>query len=189
MSQEPTPPTAANVTESPVRKPIISAFILFYMSAVMLWVCPPSRTKDALIKPITDSIWWTGVWQGFAVFAPDPRKINFRIVATIKYDDGSEKIWNYPAMEKLGFFERYCKEHFRKFGNDCMNYNELLWPDFARYIARQQDEKAKHPVSITLTRTWADILPIEEGLNKPNPEQNRSYQFFFYKVLPEDLNR
>ncbi len=174
-------------SESAFQRAIISVFILFYITVVILWVCPWSRTKNALIEPLTPHIYYTGVWQGFAVFAPDPRKSNYRIFADIKYDDGSQKRWNYPAMEKLGLFERFCKEHYRKYGNDCLNFNELLWPDFARYVARLNNEKTKHPVTIALIRTSADIPPIEEGLGKPNPEQTKVYQFFLYRVLPEDL--
>lgn len=181
-------PMVSEPAESPVRRSIINIFILFYMAAIMLWVCPSSRTKNALIKPINDHILYTGVWQGFAVFAPDPRKFNLKIFATIKFDDGTETIWRFPTMENLGIFNRYCKEHYRKFTNDCLNYNDSLWPDCARWIARQHDGKQKHPVSVSLTRTFADIPPFnEESLRKPLPEQTKSYQFFFYKVLPEDL--
>lgn len=90
-------------------------------------------------------------------------------------------------MEKLGLFERYCKEHYRKYGNDCLNESQLLWPDFARFVARLNDEQTKHPVTVALTRTSADVPPIEEGLGKPNPEQKKQYRFFLYRVVPEDL--
>ena len=175
--------------DSPFRRTVITLFIIFYMLAVILWVLPWSRTRDALIKPITQQIYYTGIWQGFAVFAPDPRKENFRIYATIKYDDGNEKIWHYPAMEKLGVYERFLKEHWRKYGNDCLNGNNLLWADFARWVARENDEQTKHPVTIALTRTRAETLPPEDGFGKPNPEQLEKYQFYLYRVLPEDLQR
>lgn len=187
MTNGPADLHSAEQKESPFRRAIISLFILFYMTAVVLWILPWSRTREALIKPFTDQIYFTGVWQGFAVFAPDPRKVNYRIYATIEFDDGTETVWHYPAMEKLGFFERFLKEHYRKFGNDCLNSTELLWPDFARYVARKHDGTNRHPRSVALTRTWADIPPIEKGLGKPLPEQKDKYRFFLYRVLPEDL--
>ena len=175
--------------ESPFRKTVITLFIIFYIMSVILWVLPWSRTRDFFIKPITQQIYYTGIWQGFAVFAPDPRKENYRIYATIRYDDGTEKIWHYPAMEKLGLFERYCKEHWRKYGNDCLNGNNLLWPDFARWVARANDEKSKHPLTVALTRTRTETMPPEDGFGKPNPEQLEKYQFYLYRVLPEDLKQ
>lgn len=174
--------------KSPVVRAFVSAFIVFYLVAVIIWICPWSRAKETLVKPYEEQMYFFGCWQGFAVFAPDPRKVNFRIHAKITYDDGSVFVWHYPAMEKLGFFERYYREHYRKFGNDCLNSTELLWRDFARFVARKNDRAGKHPVTVALTRTWADVLPIEKGMGKPNPEQSEKYQFYLYKVESGDLN-
>lgn len=170
-----------------LSRSVISLFIVFYIGAVILWICPWSRVKEYLTEPYARQFYFLGCWQGFAVFAPDPRTSNFRIYATVTFDDGKKTVWNFPAMENLGFFERYRKEHYRKFCNDCLNSNELLWRDFARFIARKHDSAGRHPVTVALTRTWADTLPIEKGLGKPNPEQTKEYRFFLYRVIPEDL--
>ncbi len=166
---------------------VISLFIIFYISAITLWILPWSRAKQILLEPVSDQIYFMGAWQGFGVFAPDPRTNNIRIHATITYDDGTSTIWHYPSMEKLGFLERYCREHYRKFGNDCLNSTELLWRDFARFVARKHDRKNKHPLTVSLTRTWSETPPIEEGLGKPNPEQSNKYRFYLYRVAAEDL--
>lgn len=166
---------------------VISLFIIFYISAITLWISPWSRAKQILLEPVSDQIYFMGAWQGFGVFAPDPRTNNIRIYATITYDDGTSTIWHYPSMEKLGYLERYCREHYRKFGNDCLNSTELLWRDFARFVARKHDRKNKHPLTVSLTRTWSETPPIEEGLGKPNPEQSNKYRFYLYRVVTEDL--
>lgn len=170
-----------------LRQIVISLFIVFYIAAITLWISPWSRAKQLLLEPVSDQIYFMGVWQGFGVFAPDPRTNNIRIYATITFDDGSSKIWHYPSMEKLGYLERYCREHYRKFGNDCLNSTELLWRDFARFVARKHDSKSKHPRTVALVRTWSETLPIEEGLAKPNPDQSNRYQFYLYRVTAEDL--
>ncbi|MCA9805276.1 MAG: hypothetical protein KC777_25075 [Cyanobacteria bacterium HKST-UBA02] len=175
------------IKQSPLRRAVISLFIVFYMVAVILWVCPWSRVQTVLTEPFAKQMFFMGCWQGFAVFAPDPRMDNVRIYATVTFDDGTKTVWNFPAMENLGFYERYRREHYRKFCNDCLISTELLWPDFARFVARRFDEPEKHPVSVALTRVSADILPIEKGLGKPDPELKKEYQFYLYRVLPEDL--
>lgn len=172
-----------------IRKPIISAFILIYLMCVTLWLMAPSPRRNALVDLYQPVMLWSGLWQSFDVFAPNPRDVNLDLEAHITYSDGSKSIWKYPRIDQMGLIERTIHERWRKFGLDHLNWEKEknLWPDFARFVAYQENSANRHPVTIVLVRHWAYIPKPEKGLGQPPPPHNSEYEFFTYTVKPEDL--
>ena len=174
----------------PARKIMISLFVVMYICAIGLWLLPDSETKETLIAPLEPFILYTGLWQTYTVFAPNPRNFNLDLQATIVYRDGSSSVWKYPRMEQMGLLERMEKERFRKYGYDNLNSadNRVLWPDFARYVARLNRRDGNQPALITLERNWADIAAPAVGMGKPLPAHDHHRRFFTYTVVRGDLD-
>jgi hypothetical protein len=172
-----------------MRIPVISTFLIFYIYGITLWLLLPSPRRDAILKPVEPLITYTGLWQGWTMFSPDPRMVNLDLDAIITYSDGTTTVWQYPRVDKLAFFEKMLKERYRKFGYDHLNWaaEKILWPDFARWVARINNSGGPTPVKVQLERHWAHVPPPEKGIGNPLPPHANQYLFFTYEVKPEDL--
>jgi hypothetical protein len=183
-------PTAVDIKPSRpasgrLARIVITAFLLFNLAAIASWAVPVnllfvSRFKDS-VRPY---MLWSGLFQSWEMFAPDPRSTNVYVEAWLTYQDGKTSVWSFPRMEQLGYYDRYQKERYRKWANDSLRLdsNSALWPDAAAYIARLNNRPGDPPRSVRLVRCWSDI---------PAPGQPRNfwrkYVFFTYNVPPEVL--
>ena len=54
------------------RRLVISAFVLFHLAALSLWTMPDYAIKSRFQGPFRYYVLPLGVWQWWAIFAPDP---------------------------------------------------------------------------------------------------------------------
>jgi len=157
-----------NRTWSRIRRPLILSFLAWHFSGVLLWLSPDGPLKQKLITPFIGYLNFLGMWQGWSVFE-HPRTYNEYLTALVKFKNGSEKIWEFPRMEKMSITEKMFKEGFRRWTNDCVSDTNMsyLWPDATRYIARLNNRTGNPPVSVSIIRHWIWIDPPEIGINKP----------------------
>ena len=169
---------------------MISAFILFHILAFVGWSVPVnSPLVNAFRQAIRPYMLWSGLFQAWDMFAPDPSRLNGYVEAEIDFRDGETRFWKAPRMDELGFIERYYRERYRKFVNEHLRIDgdAALWPDAARHLARlYHSNPANPPVTVRLIRYWSVILPPG-----PNAEYSampwERYTYFTYAVTPEDL--
>ena len=169
---------------------LLSAVLAFHLVAITCWCLPlnsllPGRIKEA-VRPY---MLWTGLFQAWDMFAPEPPRLNFYLEAEITYRDGQKRVWKFPRMQDLGLMERYSKERYRKFANEHLRVDEsaLLWPDAARYVARLNNDPANPPVLVQLVRYWSD-LAIRMPDGSFTPERWSHFVFYRYPVGPGDLS-
>src|SRR5262249_43162511 len=123
------------------------------------WGLPGSTFRYYFVKPIGTYVIKSGLWHSWDMFSPDPLSINFNLKAEISYQNGAVRTWTFPRMEKLGYWERFHKERYRKWRERVrMDIYSVVWDDTARYIARLNDTPTNHPVQVTLIREWQPIL-------------------------------
>jgi hypothetical protein len=178
------------------KRAVISLFIFCHLYIMALWGMPGSTFRYWLSVPISDYVLYTGLWHSWDMFSPDPLAVNFTLDAEILYQSGLTRIWTFPRMEKLGYFERFQKERYRKWRERVrLDVFSMIWDDTARYIARLNDMPANHPVRVTLVRRWQPIpIPIvREGSPQEyqpmiaEPAFAFNYHFKAYDVKPGDL--
>jgi len=167
----------------------VSAFIAFHLFCIVIWALP---LDTALVvqcrEAVKGYVLWTGLFQKWDMFAPDPSKLNNYVGAVVTYRDGSKSEWDFPRMEKLGIVDKYFKERYRKYASDNLRLDTRsgLWPDAARYVARVNDKPANPPVEVTLVRYWSEVPPPGPHGDAP-PSPWSEYPFFRYTVQPGDL--
>jgi hypothetical protein len=164
-----------------------SAFIAFHLVAIVVWAMPlDSPLTVAIRESVKGYMLWTGLFQKWDMFAPDPSKLNNYITATVTYRDGRAAVWEFPRMENLGIVDKYFKERYRKYASDNLRLDtrSQLWPDAARYIARAN--ASGQPVEVDLVRHWSEVPPPGPHGDAP-PAPWSEYTFFRYTVRPEDL--
>jgi hypothetical protein len=172
-----------------LAKITLSAFIIFHLFAVSLWLLPPSPFRTHMLAPFNSYVTMSGLWQSWNVFAPVPKTWNIYLTGDVVYQDGSRTIWQFPRLEKLDYLTRMQKQPYRKWAHEGLVdvANSITWPDAARFIARQTARPGKQPQMVSLVKHWAYIPPPEVGLGKPSPEPNKSYVFYKYIVSAGDL--
>jgi hypothetical protein len=100
-------------------------------------------------------------------------------------------MWEFPRMERMGVWERYGKERWRKWRERVrQDAYSPIWNDTVQWIARENNFPGNPPKQITLIRYWDQIPPPIKGDFQPMPREfdfKYSYRFKFYDVKQEDL--
>ena len=167
----------------------ISAFVAFNLFAIITWCVPWDSPLIARCRELSRPyLIWTGLFQKWDMFAPEPSKLNNYVAAMVTYRDGETAQWTFPRMEQLGYADKYWNERYRKYANDNLRLdaNARLWPDAARYIARVNNRASNPPAVVELVRHWS-IVPSPTSDRREQPAPWHQYTFFRYKVAQGDL--
>ena len=100
-------------------------------------------------------------------------------------------------MHRLGLWERYHKERYRKWVENVIGSgDDRLRTDAARYVARQFGDAASPPVTVHLILRWTDLELARSPsgqvlgtalLDRRVPHAHPSSELLFrYAVRPED---
>lgn len=151
-----------------VRKPVITAFILFNFYLILLVFMRDTLLAEKLLQPFDRYVIFFGIHQAFNVFAPSPRQNNNHVLASITYADGSTQIHALHRLERVPLFQKLFVERHRKFLSDNVTSGRFpfLYDDIARYIARRHNELPGNPPAVVSLYSYTcSIPPMENGLN------------------------
>jgi len=174
-------------TPQKLKYVVINLFLLVHILAISCWALPFNNPLIFSIRNLVRPYFiWSGLFQSWDMFSPDPKRVNSYLEAIVIYKDGSSILWSFPRMELLGPNERYAKERYRKFEENLQNdqYSGLR-PDAARYVARLNNRESSPPKTIMLVVRWSEIIPRTDETYDRGPWNSNI--FFTYDVQPEDL--
>jgi hypothetical protein len=164
---------------------LISVFILFHLIAITCWAVPVNWWLLVAVRQITTPyMLWTGLFQSWDMFAPNPMPANtyFKAVVITK---NHVRVWDFPRMDELSLGERYRKERYRKFlENIAVEQNAAVLPDVVRHIARFYDDPSDPPQKVMLVRYQSDITP---GSNDEDENKSKASDFYDEYIEPQDL--
>jgi hypothetical protein len=165
----------------------INVFLIFHIFAISCWCLPMANPFVQVCRSaVRPYFQWTGLFQSWDMFSPQPETTNSYLEAIVIYKDGSTQIWSFPRMELLSLTNRYSKERYRKFVEVLLDdKNSALWPDVARYVARLPSIRAGDPQKVLLLAKWSTIIYHEDGSFTRTPLDENV--FYRYDVKPEDL--
>jgi len=177
---------AENRDAKTVRRAAINVFILFHLVAItcvaLPWNLPIAAGVKELVRPYMR---WTGLYQTWDMFGPDPEMVNSYVKSVIVTQDHHMRVWSFPRMEELGLGERYEKERYRKFLEVLpQTQYALLWPDVARHLARSLNNPSDPPDKIMLIQFQSEIRPGVDDSHEPTPRPNVFYDDY---LQPGDL--
>lgn len=163
----------------------ISVFILFNLVAIVSWAVPLNVPPLPQIKEIVRPyLLWSGLFQSWDFFAPNPRPVNSYIQAVGVTADRHMRVFDFPRMEQLSYSKRYREERYRKFAEVLSEpAYAALWPDVARHIARLLNSADGPPRMVILMKSEA---PIKYGATEHGPAPKPQF-FYEYYVSGEDL--
>jgi hypothetical protein len=170
------------------HKPCISIFIL-------VWLCFSSLLINRhylhhLFKPVRPALAYWGFLYSFAVFPGGYIPKDKQVVAVITFDDGTTATWQYLLyLDNVTYLQQFIDWRFRKLiytylDNTKSKRNNILCPDFARYVARLNDTSNNHPVSVRFIE-YSKTIPPPGAPNTVAPISNRT--LFIYHVRSGEL--
>lgn len=159
---------------------VISLGILVVLGVLLTWNLPASELARRTQPWFQRLTYGTGLDQNWSVFAPDPPQSELNFQARILYDDGTERTWEVPEGNALtGAYWDYRWVKWGEIisaGTDARN-----WLPAAEWIARQETDAGRRPVSVTLVRR-IEPIPIGGGQDQPT-----SLDFYVHPVpLPAE---
>src|ERR1700677_4307086 len=78
---------------SVVHKLAIWTVLSTYFICVLTWDSPPGPLRSRLIPLMAPLIEATSIGQGWSVFSPDVREVNYHETALIRFKDGLQKLY------------------------------------------------------------------------------------------------
>jgi hypothetical protein len=170
-----------------MKRIAINAFLAFHLLSLSCWCVPMANPLTMACRSFVRPYFlWVGLFQSWDTFSPSPKTVNSYVAAIVLYRDGNTKNWQFPRMEQLSLWERYHKERYRKFSENLQtDMYAALWPDAARFIARQNNTGPSAVSQVFLVRYWSNIVPRSDGSYVPSAFD--AHLFYGYSVLPEDL--
>jgi hypothetical protein len=165
----------------------INAFLVFHVLVITFWCLPIDNSLVSFCKNrVQPYLLWSGLFQSWDMFSPNPKSANTYVEANIIYKDGSRSTWAFPRMDQLSLTERYVKERYRKYAeNLASEANDALLPDAARYVARLNSTPSHPPRTVILVQKWSRIIPRADGPYVSEPWDQ--HVLYGYGVKPEDL--
>lgn len=162
--------------ESTAGRLVISALLALTVGTVVVWNLPPSTLRATLEPVVTPYSTLAGLMQSWRIFAPDPRQTSIEVYACVEYDDGSQSIWEPPGGRVIGPYRSY--RWLKWIEQLRLDARAELWEPAATYLARAHADDGRTPVSVTLTRRWADVARPGSG----DVPEWREYDFYRLSV-------
>jgi hypothetical protein len=135
------------------RRVCISAYILFHVAGLALWTNPPCAIKERFVAPFRYYMLPLGLWQWWAIFAPDPLRNTACLNAEVVDSKGMLHLYEFPRIGDLPWWSKLPRYRHPKFTNNMSDSSEYSkHREFtARHVVRQLGLGAElFPLSVTL---------------------------------------
>ncbi len=103
------------------RRLVISAFVLFHLSALIIWTIPPCAIKERFQWPYRYYVLPLGIWQWWAIFAPNPVSENQVLEAEVVDAKGIRHIYEFTKIGDLSWWDKISRYRHPKFTGNMMN--------------------------------------------------------------------
>jgi hypothetical protein len=117
---------------------VISAFVLFHLSALAIWTNPTCAIKERFQWPYRYYVLPLGIWQWWAIFAPEPLSENQVLEAEVGDAKKLIHIYEFTKIGDLSVWDKLSRYRNPKFTGNMMDNEYLTQRKFtARHVVRQ----------------------------------------------------
>jgi hypothetical protein len=173
------------------RRLVISAFVIFHLSALILWTMPDCAIKKQFQPPYRYYVLPLGLWQWWAIFAPDPIRNTTTLNAEVVDTKGMRQVYEFTRIGDLPWWQKFPRYRNPKFTANMSNDEYTKHREFtARHAVRQLGlDAASFPVWVSLYYDVKDSPPPGMGAVDPMAPKRlqmiERYQFgSLQEVLP-----
>jgi hypothetical protein len=152
------------------RRVVISAFVIFHLSALMMWTMPNCAIKSQFQSPYHYYVLPLGLWQWWAIFAPDPIRNTMTLNAEVIDAKGMRQTYEFTRLANLTWWQKIPRYRNCKFTANMGDSEEYAkHREFtARHAVRQLGMGAEaFPVWVSLYFEIKDSPPPGTGVADP----------------------
>jgi hypothetical protein len=151
------------------RRVVVSAFVIFHLSALILWTIPPCLIKERFQPPFRFYVLPLGLWQWWAIFAPDPVRNTLMLDAEVVDAAGMRHVYEFPRIGGLPWWQKIPRYRNPKFTVNMGMEEYAKHREFtARHAVRQLGLGAEaFPVWVSLYYVIKDVPPTGTGVSDP----------------------
>jgi hypothetical protein len=148
---------------------VLSIFVLFHISALMIWTCPPCAIKERFQAPYRYYVLPLGLWQWWAIFAPDPISNTLLLEAEAVDAQGMRHVYEFPRIGDLPWWRKIPRYRHPKLTSNMAVAEYAKHREFtARHAVRQLGLKAEaFPLWVSLYYKVMDTPPPGRGVSDP----------------------
>ncbi len=142
-----------------------NVFIGFTLFVIFAWSFP-TPIRDPATRWFSGYMRWSGLWQNWRMFAPNPVSQDRYLMARITFKDGSKTWWRMQRQSRQSQWDRMFGMRARKWASWVRDDKyKLAWPSTARWIARKHYTNPRNPpVKVEMVRSWKQLpTPPEPG--------------------------
>jgi hypothetical protein len=172
------------------RRVAISAFVLLHLSALMIWTMPDCAIKDRFQAPYRYYMLPLGLWQWWAIFAPDPLRENRVLEAEVIDAKGLIHIHEFTKIGDLSVWQKTSRYRNPKFTDNMMTGGEYgRQREFtARHVVRQLGlREDAFPLTVSLYAKVNDVPPegvtVADKMVAPRIHMIERFQFASLKEV------
>ena len=179
-------PTQERIEASDLGRAVISAFLIVTLVSVIAVNMPgESRMRANLLKVTQPFVNASGLDQTWSVFAPNPRQTSAGLIGHVTYADGTDGEWRPPKADP--FVGQYWDYRWRKWYENVIleARSKETWKPAAAFIARQERNRGRKPVEVTLVKRESSLRPPDT----PGPDETpfRETPYYTLRITPEVL--
>jgi hypothetical protein len=147
----------------------VSAFVIFHVAALMLWTMPQCAIKARFQEPFRYYMLPLGLWQWWAIFAPDPLRSTMRLNAEVVDAQGMRHDYEFLRLGELPWWSKIPRYRHPKFTANMAIEEYSRHREFtARHAVRQLGLGAEaFPVWVNLYYVVQDSPPPGVGVADP----------------------
>ncbi|MDQ3353662.1 MAG: hypothetical protein M3507_04105 [Actinomycetota bacterium] len=166
----PGPSLQERLETSQFGRRLLSVLLVAVVAAAVLWNLPESAVREQTAPVVEQIVNTVGLDQRWNLFAPNPPRRTFEVVARIEYTDGSLVLWRSPRNDR-----------WRKWlGTIRSERSRRLWEPTAAWIATHHDSAGRQTRRVELIVRWRDLPAPGSGL----PEFSWQEDLFFTYDVP-----
>ncbi len=172
------------------RRLVISAFVIFHLSALIMWTMPDCAIKKQFQPPYRYYVLPLGLWQWWAIFAPDPIRNTTTLNAEVVDAKGMRQVYEFTRIGDLPWWQKFPRYRNPKFTANMSNDEYTKHREFtARHAVRQLGVDAgSFPVWVSLYYDVKDSPPPGTGAVDPmTPNRLQMIERYQFGSLKEVL--
>src|SRR4051794_19513439 len=162
------------------RRLLISAFVVLHMAATLVWVMPPCPIRQRLIVASSRYLFPLGLWQAWAMFAPDPLRETVTLEAVATDAQGLRYGYAFPKLAQEPRWKIVPKFRHPKY-TLYVAEDKALREFAARHVVRQLGLPADvFPVDVQLFYQVRPAPPpghLADPMTAAQPQLVGSYRF------------
>ncbi len=168
------PDLQERLERTPRGRALISVVIVVLLGTVLIINMPDSITKRALVHAAAPVANVLGLDQGWAVYAPGPRRESTYLEARVLERDGTTTTYPVPMQHGLAEYWDY---RWQRYADTLLNGpdNKPRWAPYAEWVADQDRAAGHSPTVVTLV----NISAVSQPPDAPAPRTPWAEHPFF----------